>query len=81
GHIPVRMDSITKEDIAAFGTAIDQGPQPVLAHCKGGTRSYLLWALWRVTRFDDDPAKLVAEAAARGVDLRALPATLQRLGL
>jgi len=53
--------------------------QPILAHCRSGTRCYLMYALVR-TLFDGESAlKLVAEAAARGYDIRVLPMLAERL--
>jgi uncharacterized protein (TIGR01244 family) len=53
-------------------------PQPVVVHCRSGTRSTLLWAR---TRLDEgaDPATLIDMAARHGIDIAALPAFAARL--
>ena len=43
-HIPVVIGAIGTADVAAFDTAIRESPNPIVAHCRTGTRSYLLWA-------------------------------------
>ena len=53
-------------------------PQPVVLHCRSGTRSTLIWALTRL-REGADPSVLVAEAARHGIDIAALPAFAARL--
>ena len=53
--------------------------QPIVLHCRSGTRSTLLWALVRL-REGADPWRLVAEAARHGIDIAALPAIAARLG-
>ena len=54
------------------------GPTPVVAHCRSGTRSTLLWALTRM-REGADPFALVAEAGRHGIDIASLPAVGVRL--
>ncbi|MEO9573593.1 MAG: TIGR01244 family sulfur transferase [Tateyamaria sp.] len=43
-NIPVTPQQISDEDVAKFGAALSQGPLPVLAYCRTGTRSAMLWA-------------------------------------
>src|SRR5205814_1175915 len=43
-YLPVRTDTITAADIDAFARALKSSPKPILAHCRSGTRCYLLWA-------------------------------------
>jgi len=50
----------------------------VVAHCRSGTRSALLWALSRM-RERADPLALIAEAARHGIDIAGLPAVAARL--
>jgi uncharacterized protein (TIGR01244 family) len=78
-HIPVKTGSITAADIDAFRRAVQESPQPVLAHCKGGTRSYLLWAVGEALSGERDPHELVDEAAAAGYKLQSLPDLAARL--
>jgi uncharacterized protein (TIGR01244 family) len=78
-YIPVVTGSITRRDVVDYQKAILRGPQPVLAHCRSGTRCYLLWAASRVLFDGDSALKLVAEAAVKGYDLRVLPALVEKL--
>lgn len=76
-HIPVTAASLSRADVDAFAAALDSA-QPIVAHCRSGTRSTLLWALTRL-RDGADPFALVAEAARHGIDIAALPAIAARL--
>ena len=77
-HIPVTGASLTKDDVEAFAATLRTAPQPIVAHCRSGTRSTLLWALTRL-REGADPLVLIAEAARHGIDIAALPAVAARL--
>ncbi len=77
-HIPVTAASLSRADVEAFAAVLGSAPQPVVAHCRSGTRSTLLWALARM-REGADPFALVAEAARHGIDIAALPAIAARL--
>lgn len=66
-HIPVNMQTLTPDAIAAFATALQEQPGPILAHCKSGTRSTLMWALSQVK---EQPVDAVLGIAAQaGYDL------------
>ena len=77
-HIPFTAASLSRADVDAFAAVLGSAPQPVVAHCRSGTRSTLLWALARM-REGADPFALVAEAARHGIDIAALPAIAARL--
>ena len=77
-HIPVTAASLTKSDVDAFATTLQTAAAPVVAHCRSGTRSTLLWALTRL-REGADPLALIAEAARHGIDIAGLPAVAARL--
>ena len=77
-HIPITMASLSPADVEAFAAAMAGAEQPIVAHCRSGTRSALLWALARL-REGDDPAVLIAAAARGGIDIAALPAIAARL--
>lgn len=47
-NIPVVSGRYTLEAVRAFQKAVAEAPGPVLAHCKGGTRSATLWAIGEV---------------------------------
>jgi uncharacterized protein (TIGR01244 family) len=77
-HIPVTGPSLSRADVDAFAAVLASAPPPIVAHCRSGTRSALLWALARM-RDGADPVALVAEAARHGIDIAALPAIAARL--
>jgi len=77
-HIPVTAASLSRADVDAFAEVLKTAPTPIVAHCRAGPRSALLWALARM-RDGDDPSALVAEAARHGIDIAALPAIASRL--
>ena len=77
-HIPITAASLTKADVDAFAATLQSAAEPVVAHCRSGTRSALLWALTRL-REGADPLALVAEAARHGIDIAGLPAVAARL--
>ena len=66
--IPITHAGFSEEQVAAMGQALAAAPGPVLAFCRSGTRSTLVWALARA-RAGDTPAELTAKAAAAGYDL------------
>jgi uncharacterized protein (TIGR01244 family) len=77
-HIPITAASLTRADVDAFAALLREAPAPIVAHCRSGTRSTLLWALTRL-REGTDPLALIAEAARYGIDIAALPALAARL--
>ena len=77
-HIPITAATLSRADVDAFAGALRDAPAPVVAHCRSGTRSTLLWALSRM-REGADPFALVAEAARHGIDIASLPAVAGRL--
>jgi sulfide:quinone oxidoreductase len=77
-HIPITAASLTRADVDAFAAALREAEAPVVAHCRSGTRSTLLWALTRM-REGADPLGLIAEAARHGIDIAGLPAVAARL--
>lgn len=76
---PVNTAAINKADVTAFHQALSRAQAPVLAHCRSGTRCYLLWGLSKVLFENESPLAIVADAAHRGYDLRSLPALAERL--
>jgi len=77
-HIPITTATLSRADVTAFAAALRETPAPIVAHCRSGTRSALLWALARM-REGADPLSLIAEAAKHGIDIAALPAIAARL--
>lgn len=77
-HIPMTAATLTRGDVDAFSQVLGSAEQPIVAHCRSGTRSTLLWALTRM-RQGADPFGLVAEAAKHGIDIASLPAVAARV--
>jgi uncharacterized protein (TIGR01244 family) len=77
-HIPITAASLSRADVDAFAAALQSAPAPVVAHCRSGTRSTLLWALTRI-REGADALSLIADAAQHGIDIAGLPAIAARL--
>jgi sulfide:quinone oxidoreductase len=78
-YLPIVTGSITRAQVVEFQKLVLRGPSPVLAHCRSGTRCYLMWAAGRALFDGESSLKLVAEAAMKGYDLRALPALVEKL--
>lgn len=67
-NIPVVGSTFSSDDIARFAAALNELPQPVLAYCRSGTRSIMLWAL---SQADQMPvADILKVAQKAGYDLR-----------
>ena len=76
--IPVDHAGFSHAQVDAMAAALDAADGPVLAYCRSGTRSCHLWALARA-KAGDDPAVLVAGAAAAGYDLGGIRPLLDQL--
>ena len=77
-HIPITAATLSRADVDAFAAALRDAPAPVVAHCRSGTRSALLWALTRM-RDGADALSLITAAAQHGIDIASLPAVAARL--
>ena len=77
-HIPFVAATLTAADIDAFAAALKGAVGPVVAHCRSGTRSTMIWALTRL-REGADPIALVALGQRNGVDITALTVLAARL--
>lgn len=74
--IPVISGSFEDVDVAHFRQALDEMEGPVLAFCRSGTRSSVMWALANAGRM---PADDIIEAAGNaGFDLSALRPRLEK---
>ena len=65
------MEEILAEALAA-------APGPVLAYCRSGTRSTLLWSLVQA-RAGHSPETIAADAARAGYDVAPIRPLLERL--
>jgi uncharacterized protein (TIGR01244 family) len=73
--IPITHAGFSDRQVAAMQEALEAAPGPVLAFCRSGTRSTLVWALAR-SRMGDDADTLAAKAEAAGYDLSPVRAHL-----
>jgi uncharacterized protein (TIGR01244 family) len=78
-YLPITTGNITRAQVAEFEKLLLRSPKPILAHCRSGTRCYLMWAAARALFDRESPLKLVAQAAINGYDLRILPSLVERL--
>jgi uncharacterized protein (TIGR01244 family) len=66
--IPVTMASLSHDDVSAMQAALAGAAGPVLAYCRSGTRSTLLWSLAQA-KSGIDPDAIAGAAAAAGYDV------------
>jgi len=66
--IPVTHAGFSEEQVRAMAAAIDEAAGAVLAYCRSGTRSTLLWALAQAAR-GEAPDTIAARAAGAGYDV------------
>lgn len=66
--IPVTHAGFAEHQVTAMAAALERRGGPVLAYCRSGTRSTLLWALARA-KSGGDPDQLAEQAAAAGYDV------------
>lgn len=66
--IPVSPGGFSEAQVSAMVEALDSAEGPVLAYCRSGTRSTLLWALAQ-SSLGEHPAELSEKAAEAGYDL------------
>ena len=78
--IPVTHAGFSEWQMEAMAKALTEAPGPVLAYCRSGTRSTLLWALAEASR-GRNPGVLAAQAAAAGYDLAPIAAMLDVLAV
>lgn len=76
--IPVTHAGFSEGQVKAMTEALAQSDGAVLAYCRSGTRSTLLWALAQASA-GENPDALTATAAAAGYDLTPIRALLDML--
>jgi uncharacterized protein (TIGR01244 family) len=76
--IPVTHAGFSEEQVRSMAAVLEQAQGPVLAYCRSGTRSTLLWSLAQASR-GQDPAALAAAAANGGYDLASIRPLLDML--
>lgn len=75
--IPVDHSGFSAEQVAAMSACL-VSQKPILAYCRSGTRSTMLWALAAASR-GEAPETLVASAAAQGYDVSPLLPAMRSL--
>lgn len=73
-YLPVSPGQLDAASIAGFGRLLVEAPGPVLAYCRTGTRSTMLWALSQAGQ--QPAAELLQTAQEAGYDLSALAGRL-----
>jgi uncharacterized protein (TIGR01244 family) len=73
--IPITHAGFSENQVSAMREALEAATGPVLAFCRSGTRSTLVWALARAN-MGDDADTLQAKAEAAGYDLTPIRAFL-----
>lgn len=77
--IPVSHAGFSMPQLDAMAQALEQaGDAPVLAYCRSGTRSTLLWAL-TMARSGMHPAEIAEKAAGAGYDIAPIRAQVDML--
>lgn len=66
--IPITHAGFSEAQVTAMAEALAGAKGPVLAYCRSGTRSTLLWALAEASR-GADPDTLARQAAQAGYDI------------
>lgn len=66
-NVPIMMSNITKQDILSFKDALNSHEAPILAYCKSGTRSVILWALANIGSMSN--AEVIKRAKDAGYDI------------
>lgn len=73
--IPVTHAGFAEWQVTAMAEALEKTDGKILAYCRSGTRSTLLWALARASK-GDHPAMLAEQAADAGYDLSPVTAMM-----
>jgi uncharacterized protein (TIGR01244 family) len=66
--IPVTHAGFSEAQVKAMAEALAEAKGPVLAYCRSGTRSTLLWALAEASK-GANPTVLASQAAQAGYDI------------
>ena len=67
-YLPVTMQSIPGS-VPTFAEVLEDHPGPVLAHCRSGTRSTILWAMAEAAHGKTPLDEIASRAAGAGYDL------------
>jgi uncharacterized protein (TIGR01244 family) len=76
--IPVSHAGFSEEQVDAMARALASASGPVLAYCRSGTRSTLLWSLAQA-KAGRAPDEIAADAARAGYDVTPIRSLLRML--
>jgi len=76
--IPVTHAGFSEEQVQTMAEALAETPGPVLAYCRSGTRSTLLWSLAQA-KGGRAPDEIAADAAGAGYDVAPIRPLLDML--
>lgn len=79
-QLPVTGATITEESARRFHDLVESSKEPVLAHCRSGTRSLMLFAIGEVLAGRMRPSEVRAFGAGHGFDLSGAERWLQQKG-
>jgi sulfide:quinone oxidoreductase len=78
-YLPLGADGLSPELIAGFYDALSDAEGPVLAFCKTGMRSAVLWALTEVCHLERPVDVVLSEAVDGGYDLSGMRPLFERV--
>ena len=76
-YLPMTPDQLSPELVSSFQQALRESSGPVLAHCKSGPRSLVLWGLAQVCHEGREIDTVLEEAYAQGFDISHLKPLFQ----
>ena len=68
-HVPVISGAMTADDVVTNAAALDALDGPVLAYCRSGTRSIMLWAQDQIANGKMDADAVIEAGAQAGYNL------------
>ena len=74
-HVPVASNEITDQNVVEFAAVYESAQGPILAFCRTGMRSIILWALAEAESLGVNT--ILAKAKAAGYDLTKLRPRLE----
>lgn len=77
-EIPIGHAGFSEPQVDAMIAALEQAQGPILAYCRSGTRSTLLWALASAKQ-GEDPETIARTAAQAGYDVGPIRAMIDML--
>lgn len=77
-EIPVGHSGFSEPQVDAMIAALEQAEGPILAYCRSGTRSTLLWAL-AAAKQGENPEAIARTAAQAGYDVSPIRAMIDML--